>query len=112
MSLSVIQIALIVFASFALIRTAMQFRSRRIPLVWALSLGVSWMVLGAVALLPQTTDLLAASVGISRGADLIVYLAIIVLVYIVFRLVMKLQKLERDVTKIVRHTALKDLDKE
>jgi small membrane protein len=111
MNLSVIQIVFIVFAAFALFKTAMQFRSRRIPLVWAVSLGISWIVLGVVAFLPKTTDLLAASVGIGRGADLLVYLAIVGLVYIVFRLIMKLQKLERDVTEIVRHSALKDLDK-
>ncbi len=110
MNLSVIQIVLIVFAAFALFKTAMQFRSRRIPFVWAASLSLSWIVLGTVAFLPKTTDLLAASVGIGRGADLLVYLAIVGLVYIVFRLIMKLQKLERDVTKLVRHSALKDLE--
>ena len=70
-----------------------------------------WVATIAVVLLPKTTDLLAARVGIGRGADLVVYVMLVVLLYVVFRLVMRLQSIERDITRLMRHRALEEFEK-
>lgn len=112
MIFSPIQVILVVFALFAITRVVMKWRSRSIPRVWGVLWALVWIGLIVVAVLPQTADLLAGSVGIGRGADLVVYVAVIVLFYGVFRLVVKVQKMEREMTKLVRSIAVKDLDKE
>src|SRR3990167_10286265 len=110
MLLSIIQIFLVIFALFALARTVTVTRRRSVPFLWGGVLSLAWTAVIVIVLLPQTTDLLAARVGIGRGADLVVYVALVALMYVVFRLVLKIQSIERDLTALVRHDALRTLD--
>ena len=111
MTFSLIQVLLVLFAVFAITRVILKARQRRIPTAWAALLSLIWVGLVVVSLLPQTTDLLAAQVGIGRGADLLVYISIIALFYLVFRLVVRMERIQQDITKVVRAMALKDLEK-
>lgn len=65
-----------------------------------------WVAALIAVLYPGSTQVLAAYLGIGRGADLVFYSAIITLFYIVFRLHIKLEGLHRDLTKMVRDEAL------
>lgn len=112
MTFSVIQILIGIFALFAITRVVMRARSRDLPMIWSLVWGVLWLGVGVVALLPQTTDLLAARVGIGRGADLLVYVSILGLFFVVFRLVVRLESMQQEMTKLVRSIAIRDLDQE
>jgi hypothetical protein len=67
-----------------------------------------WFVVGLIILLPDTTSFLAELVGVGRGADLIVYLSIILIFYIIFQMTVRIEKIERNITKIVRTVAMKD----
>ncbi|MBT6254117.1 DUF2304 family protein [Candidatus Uhrbacteria bacterium] len=110
MMFSAIQLLIILFALFAVTRVVIKVRSRSIPMTWATLWIIIWVGAGVVALLPQTTDLLAARVGIGRGADLLVYLSVMVLFYLIFRLVVKVESMQQDMTKLVRAISMKDLD--
>ena len=61
-----------------------------------------WVVVVFVALMPQATDVLARIAGVERGADLVVYTAVVVLSYAVYRLMVRQQKLNEEVTELVR----------
>jgi len=67
-----------------------------------------WFVVGIIILLPDTTSFMAELVGIGRGADLIVYLSIVLIFYIIFQMTIKIEKIERNITKVVRTVAMKD----
>lgn len=67
-----------------------------------------WFVVGLIILLPDTTSYLAEIVGVGRGADLIVYLSIVLIFYIIFQMTIKIEKIERNITKVVRTVAMKD----
>ncbi len=67
-----------------------------------------WFVVGIIILLPDVTSYLAELVGVGRGADLIVYLSIVLIFYIIFRMTIKIEKIERNITKVVRTVAMKD----
>ena len=58
---------------------------------------------------PDTASFIANIVGIGRGADLVVYLAMLLLFVLVFQLHVAHVRLERQLTKLVREEALKDL---
>ena len=109
MTLSLLQYLFALCAIFAIVRTALKARARAIPLVWAFAWGALWCLLGVIALLPETTTFLASSLGIGRGADLVVYLSIGILYWVAFRLVLKVESLEQQITKIVRADALRDV---
>ena len=49
---------------------------------------------------------LSSILGIARGADLIVYVSVVLLFYLIFRLYVKMEKIEQDVTKVVRKIAI------
>lgn len=104
--MSFIQIFIIVFAAFALTRAVYQFRKRAIARAWFLFWIIFWLCAAIVAILPQTTDALARVVGVGRGADVVIYLSLITLFYIVFRIYVKIEQLEREITRLVRARAL------
>ena len=68
--------------------------------VWGAILVVVWE--------PGITFNLAQVFHIQRGIDSVVYLSIVALFYVVFRLILKLEKIERRIERIVREISLKN----
>lgn len=81
--------------------------SRREAVAWS---GL-WIVAAAVVIRPEISSLLAHSVGIGRGSDLAMYLAVIVLFVMVFNLFVQHHRQQREITDLVRREALKDLER-
>lgn len=67
-----------------------------------------WIIVGGVTLSPQTTDTIAKLVGVGRGVDFIIYISIISLFYLVFRMFVKIEDVEREITKLVRKLAIEE----
>lgn len=105
------QILAVIFILFALSRTILQFREGKLRLGWFVVWNIFWIAVGIVVLRPETTSFLARLVGISRGADLAVYLSIIALFYLAFRILVKIESLEQQITRVVRHVALEEREK-
>ncbi|HBK34204.1 TPA: DUF2304 domain-containing protein [Candidatus Uhrbacteria bacterium] len=104
--MSFLQIFLLFFFVFALLRTMKQFRAHQLPVHWTLLWVIVWVGAGVMVLLPQTTDIAARLVGVGRGVDVVIYLAIVSLFYLLFRLYARLEGVEREITKLVRMIAL------
>jgi len=66
-----------------------------------------WIGVITVVVWPDGTAKIAHVFGIGRGADLVMYVALATLFFIVFRLHIKIEAMNRDVTKVVREKALK-----
>ncbi len=69
-----------------------------------------WLIFWAGALvliwLPQgTIDSIGQFFGVEKGLDLVVYMSIIILFYIVLRIYGKVDKLQKNITKLVREIA-------
>jgi hypothetical protein len=61
-----------------------------------------------VIILLKKIDQFVANLGFSSsGIDVILYLSIVFLFYIIFRLRLRMEKLERNITKIIREIAIK-----
>lgn len=67
---------------------------------------IFWLVVGVIVIKPEATSFLAEYAGVGRGADLIIYLSIVLIFYIIFQITVKIEKIERNITKIVRTVAL------
>jgi len=107
-----IKFIVIFFVIFAIWRTIVRLKREEIRIVETAIWVIFWLIVGTVAIIPQTTDIVAQFLGVSRGVDLLVYISIVVLFFIIFKIIVKLEKIERNVTKIVRHLALKDVEEE
>jgi hypothetical protein len=100
------QIALVSFAIFALYKTWRQYQARKISKYWLAVVGLFWFVVAGVAIIPESTNVLASLVGVGRGADLAVYSGLVVLFYLVHRLLLKQQQLSDEITELVRQLAI------
>ena len=101
-----IRVILFVISIVMIIRTSGNVRGKSNryweTFMW---LGV-WAFLGVVAIVPDITTYLANWVGVGRGVDLATYLAIVVIFSLIFKIYIRLEKMERDMTKVVRYVAL------
>jgi hypothetical protein len=105
-----IKIILILFTLFVLFKVALRFRERRISLKEFIFWIIFWLAVLFVVLMPETTSLAANLVGVGRGSDLAVYLSIVLLFYLVFRIFVKLDNIESEITKIVRKEAKEEFN--
>ena len=105
-----IQIILIIFFIFAIIKVIGRFRVGDLRVSEMVLWIIFWLVAGIIVISPDSTFYFARLVGVSRGADLVVYVALVLLFFIVFKLIVKIEKIDRDITKIIRKSALNDKD--
>lgn len=106
-----IQILITVFVLFAASRIALQYKNEHVgkwPLIFWLAIWTGALV---VVYWPNGIDRLARIFGVGRGIDVLVYFGLILVFYLVYRIYIHMENLERQITKLVRHLALKDLDK-
>jgi len=101
-----IQILIILFIAYVVFRTTKRFVKKDITLREYLIWLVFWILVGAATLVPQKTDIIARAVGVERGADLLFFISIITLFFVVFKIIVKQEKIERDITEVVRNTAI------
>jgi len=110
MNMQIIQIILLIFIIFVIAKVALRYKDKVISLQEFLLWTVFWFMVGFVVILPETTSLVANIVGVGRGVDLVIYISVLILFYLAFRILVRLDKIEKDITKIVRNVAL-DKDK-
>lgn len=68
-----------------------------------------WFSSVFVIIFIKQVDSLVAKLGFSSsGIEVLLYLSVVVLIYLVFRLRIRLERQEREITKIVREISLKD----
>ena len=102
------QALLVLFALFAITRTIKQYRKQKVSLHWLVLWTGLWLVVIGAALYPKTADAVAKVVGVERGADLALYVAVVALAYLVFRLFVRQEETERSITELVRRVAIQN----
>jgi len=107
----VIQILIIFFIIFVLARIIRQFKMGEITnrelFIWF----VFWAVVAMAVMVPKKTDDIARLLGVARGADMLVYLSILGLFFIVFKMIVKLERIDKNITKIIRKISLDEKEK-
>lgn len=110
--MSITQIFLILFLLFALSRVFLRFKSTEITfpglIFWSSIFGVAIIAVT----FPQLTSSVANAVGIGRGADAVVYIAIVLIFYLVFRLYVYIQDVRREISDLVGKLAIGEHEKE
>ncbi len=106
----ILQVLIIVFSIFVLFKAHKRYRQGELSGRSALLWSIFWLLVAFISLWPRSADFLAGRIGIEsgRGVDLAVYVSIPFLYYAVFKIVAKLDRIERNQTKIIRHLAIKE----
>ena len=67
---------------------------------------VFWLLASIFVWWPESTVKLANYLGIGRGTDLVLYVSLAIIFFILFRLYVKIESIGRDITKVVRKDSL------
>ena len=104
--LIIFQILFIIFAIFAvsnvLARNKKGILGPKAVIFWI----IFWILAVFVVFWPNSSSILAGYFGIGRGTDLVVYISLVLIFYLLFKLNIKLDSLDCDITKVVRKVAL------
>ncbi len=77
--------------------------------------GLIWAAVFLAALVailwPGATSRVARTIGIGRGADLILYIAVIVMLAGFWAIYIRLRRVRREITLLVRHQALLEAER-
>lgn len=107
-----IQFILCLILTFAFVVTWRRVRAKALRLLEGIGWSILWMGACIAVLRPETTTVLAHFVGVGRGVDLVLYAAIIMLLFLCFHLSIAHERLERSLTKLVRAEAIKEAMKD
>lgn len=80
--------------------------TRREGVLWSLV----WIAAGAAIAWPNVTRDIARTLGIGRGADLLLYCSVVVMLIGFLMIYARLRRMRHELTLIVRHLALKDAE--
>lgn len=103
---TIIQILLICFFVYAAARVFFRYRADQISLGVSISWITFWIAAAFVVAVPDITYFFARKAGIGRGADLVTYVALALVFYMIFRLSVTSHRINKDITKISRKIAL------
>jgi small membrane protein len=100
------QFGVVAFAIVVILRTYGQYKKEIVSRYWLLAYSCLWSGVALAALVPHTTDVVAQRLGVERGADMLVYSAVLILLYAVYRLVVRTQRMHEEITELVRQIAI------
>ena len=96
----------VVFSLLILSLLAMRWgwATRRESLIWALV----WLVAGGAIIWHDVTSVIARALGIGRGADLVLYCAVVVMMVGFLMVYVRMRRIRRELTLLVRELAIRD----
>lgn len=103
--MQIIQLLIVLFALFALSRTILRFKDKRIKFSELSFWTALWSLVIVLSIVPEIIDPFVYYMGISRPMDFASYLSIILLFYLVFRLYIKQETISQEITKLTRELA-------
>jgi len=106
--ITVAQVFLLSLALLAMGVAVLWFRQRKIGRTFFLFWLVLWAGFAGVVLFPESAVLAARLLGIKRGTDLALYLSVIFIMFLLFRIYVRLESVDQEMTRIVRAVALRE----
>ena len=101
-----LQIIITILVIAALSAVVNKKRQSKLSLGQAATWFILWLVVLIVFWYPESTSYLASTLGIGRGADLITYVAILAMFFMMFRMYLRMDKMNTDITKVVRKVGI------
>ena len=102
-------IQVILTAGIILLAAYMYLRLR--STIFDLILIVLFLITGIIfVMFNEITDKMAHFLGISRGADMIFYLGILFLFFLILKLYARLRRVEENLTELVRKKSIEEME--
>jgi len=91
---------------FIIYKTIISFKKGNLSKNFTLTWLLLWVGVLFFIIEQNTLIRIAHLIGISRGVDLVIYLSIILLFYLIYRIFYSLNEINQKITKIIREQAL------
>lgn len=96
------QVLLVIFVFFAESRVFLQFRDKKIGLGQFLFWTAIWASVLIVGFFAQSLGFISNFLGLGRLADVFLYASVGILFYLMYRIYMKIESVEQEITKLTR----------
>ena len=110
--MTLLKILTVIFIVFAASRAYLRFKGKSLNLSNLILWSVIWLATLVFVFDPQSSDAIAKLFGLQRGTDTIFFLAIVLLFYLIFRLYVKLDTVDKDLTRLVTEISKKNFKDE
>lgn len=110
--MTLLKILTVIFIMFAASRAYLRFKGKSLNLSGLIFWIIVWLGTLVFVFDPQISDGIAKLFGLQRGTDTIFFLAIILLFYLIFRLYVKLDMIDKDLTKLISEISKKNFKDE
>ncbi len=104
--MSIFQFLFIFFSLFAIGTVVRRKKEGLLSIAGTIFWIAFWILADIVVFVPDSTTVFANKLGIGRGTDLITYVAMAIIFFVLFRLHVKLHEIQRDITIVIRKDAL------
>jgi small membrane protein len=101
-----IQILLVIFFIFAVTKVVGRYHSKDLSAGWLIFWLIFWLGSLVVAVSPNITFYFSKLVGIGRGADLVVYVSLVLVFFLFFKFLVRQEKMKKEITVLTRKIAL------
>jgi len=100
------QVLVIIIAILAIWLVYKRFHAKKTSLNTFVLWTLLWIILGIFAFVPESTAFFAEMLGIGSGLNLILIFGIIGAYYLIFRVYLRVEALDRHITELVRKIAI------
>lgn len=108
----VFQIAIAFLSLVAIVSVMQRKKEKLLGHVGAFFWVIFWIVVAGIVSLPTNfLDQISQSIGIGRGVDLVMYIAIALLFFLLFKLYIKVETLKRNLTEVARKSTFEKEEK-
>lgn len=104
----VFQLVVSVCSIFVLLKAWKSYRKKNVRFTTFILWAVLWIGMIFVVWQPQLTDRVAGFLQVGRGADAVLYLSLLVIFYLFFRIFVALERVDQQLTTVVRELAIID----
>ncbi|HRH23944.1 MAG TPA: DUF2304 domain-containing protein [Candidatus Magasanikbacteria bacterium] len=99
----IFQLAIAILSLIAIMSVLRRKKEHLLGPLGALFWIIFWVALISIVSLPTTLlDRFSQFIGIGRGVDLVMYVSIAILFFVVFKLYIRIESMRRDMTEIAR----------
>ncbi len=106
MNFQLIQLLVTLVSGFVIFKTVTKFKKKEIPFLLCFLWSFFWILGIVMVWQPSISDRLASLLQVGRGTDAILYLSLVAIFYLIFKLFVRFEKSEKELTALVREVAI------
>ncbi|MBI4268532.1 DUF2304 domain-containing protein [Candidatus Uhrbacteria bacterium] len=103
-----IQILLSFIVAFIIAKAIASYRKRQVRFATFFFWSFFWIILIGVIWQPELANRLADFLRVGRGVDAVIYFSLILLFYLVFKIFVRMEMIDRQMTDLARSAAIEN----